>query len=82
MMCPGHDEVRNVCSSLVTHFSVVLPERLPSFCAPSLSLLARHYVDVVEEVQQAARALMEGTLQRMSPEVRQQIVNPNPKPKP
>ena len=75
MMCPGHDEVRNVCSSLVTHFSVVLPEKLPLFCAPSLSLLARHYVDAVEEVQQAARALMEGTLQRMSNEVRQQIVN-------
>ena len=53
MMCPGHDEVRNVCSGLVTHFSVVLPERLPSFCAPSLSLLARHYLDAVEEVQHA-----------------------------
>ena len=59
MMCPGYDDVRNVCSLLVTHFSVVLPERLPAFCAPSLSLLARHYVDPVEEVQQAARALME-----------------------
>ena len=61
MMCPGYDDVRNTCSSLVTHFSVVLPERLPFFCAPSLSLLARHYVDPVEEVRQAARALMEGS---------------------
>ena len=74
MMCPGYDDVRNACSSLVTHFSVVLPEKLPLFCAPSLSLLASHYVDPVEEVQQAARALMEGTLHRMKPEVRQQLV--------
>ena len=74
LTCPGYDEVRNVCSSLVTHFSVVLPERLPLFCAPSLSLLARHYVDSAEEVQQAARALMEGTLFRMNGDVRQQIV--------
>jgi hypothetical protein len=36
--------------------------------------LARHYVDAVEEVQQAARALMEGTIHRMRPEVRLQIV--------
>ena len=42
-----------MCSGLVTHFSVVLPERLPSFCAPSLSLLARHYLDAVEEVRHA-----------------------------
>ena len=55
MMSPGCDDVRNVCSSLVTHFSIMLPERLPSFCAPSLSLLARHYVDAVEEVQQVSR---------------------------
>ena len=74
MMSPGYDEVRNVCSSLVTHFSVALPERLPHFCSPSLSLLARHYVDSVEEVQQAARALMEGTIHRMQPEVRSQIM--------
>ena len=74
MTCPGYDDVRNVCSSLVTHFSVVLPERLPLFCAPSLSLLARHYVDSAEEVQQAARALMEGTLLRTNADVRQQIV--------
>jgi hypothetical protein len=74
MTCPGNDDVRNVCSGLVTRFSVVLPERLRAFCAPSLSLLARHYVDPIEEVQQAARALMEGTLMRMKPEVRAQIV--------
>ena len=74
MSSPGNDEVRNVCSSLVTHFSVMLPERLPSFCAPSLSLLARHYVDSVEEVQQAARALMEGTIHRMPAQTRAQIV--------
>lgn len=73
MTCPGYDEVRNVCSGLVTHFSIVLPERLPLFCAPSLSLLARHYVDAAEEVQQAARALMEGTLLRMSAEVRRAV---------
>eukprot|EP00966_Prymnesium_polylepis_P252314 5833083-Prymnesium_polylepis.1 len=54
------------------HFSVLLPERLPAFCAPSLSLLARHYVDSADEVQQAARALMEGTLLRMSSDVRAQ----------
>ena len=35
MMCPGNDDLRNVCSGLVTHFSVVIPERLPGFCAPS-----------------------------------------------
>ena len=69
MMCPGNDDLRNVCSGLVTHFSVVIPERLPGFCAPSLSLLARHYIDAVEYVQQSARSLMEGTLQRMSVEV-------------
>ena len=74
MMLPGYDEVRNVCSLLVTHFSVALPERFTDFCAPSLSLLARHYVDSVEEVQEAARALLEGTIHRMCPEVRAQIV--------
>ena len=74
MMSPGYDDVRNVCSSLVTHFSIVLPERLGSFCSPSLSLLARHYVDGVEEVQQAARALMEGTIHRMRADVRSQIM--------
>ncbi|KAL1506906.1 hypothetical protein AB1Y20_007770 [Prymnesium parvum] len=73
MSCPGYDEVRNICSSLVTYFSVVLPEKLPSFSAPSLSLLARHYVDSSDEVQQAARAMMEGTLMRMRPEIRAQI---------
>ena len=56
MMCPGNDDLRNVCSGLVTHFSVVIPERLPGFCAPSLSLLARHYIDAVEYVQQSARS--------------------------
>ena len=75
MMCPGNDDLRNVCSGLVTHFSVVIPERLPGFCAPSLSLLARHYIDAVEYVQQSARSLMEGTLQRMSVEVRRQIIH-------
>ena len=75
MMCPGYDAVRNACSSLVTHFSVVLPERLPSFCAPSLSLLARHYADPNEEVQQAARSLMEANLHRMKAEVRSQLVS-------
>ena len=74
MCSPGNDDVRNVCSSLVTHFSVALPEKLPLFCAPSLSLLARHYADPVEEVQQAARALLEGTIHRMKREVRAQLV--------
>eukprot|EP00965_Chrysotila_dentata_P055106 1828687-Pleurochrysis_carterae.AAC.1 len=74
MMCPGYDELRNVCSSLVTHFSIALPDSLSAYVPPSLSLLARHYVDSVEEMQQAARSLMEGSMHRMSPELRGQVV--------
>jgi len=74
MMCPGYDEVRNTCSSVVTHFSVTVPEAMPQLAPPSLSFLARHYCDPTEEVQAAARALLEGALQRMTPQMRQRVV--------
>ena len=47
---------------------------MPQLAPPSLSFLARHYCDPTEEVQAAARALLEGALQRMTPQMRQRVV--------
>ena len=47
---------------------------MPQLAPPSLSFLARHYCDTTEEVQAAARALLEGALQRMTPQMRQRVI--------
>jgi len=70
----GDEQLRTACSSLVSHISVGLPSLLPRLCAPSLSLLARHYCDASEEIQAAAHALLEGAMARMTPETRKRVV--------
>lgn len=75
MSHPGNDRFRNFCSLLAAHFSVRLPSSLPGFCPPSLTLLARTFVDPVDAVQQAARVLMDGTLKRMPTVTQQQLLN-------
>lgn len=74
MACPACSDERNACFGLVTHL-IALRRQLQLFCAPSLSLLARYFADVVEEVRLASRAVMESTLLRMDFGLREQVVS-------
>ena len=58
----------------------LLWRRLPSFCAPSLSLLARHYIDTVEEVPQGLTLTL--TLSPTQPFPLTLTLSPNPNPNP
>ena len=64
-----------MCSLLVTHFSVALPERFTDFCAPSLSLLARATTwTASRRVQEGGARVVGGARSIACPEVRAQIV--------
>mmetsp|Transcript_8231 Transcript_8231/g.19901 ORF Transcript_8231/g.19901 Transcript_8231/m.19901 type:complete len:468 (-) Transcript_8231:87-1490(-) len=71
---PGSERVRPFAALLAAHYSVRLPDSLKRFCPPSLTLLARTYVDSVDAVQQAARVLMDGTLRRMPLATQEQLI--------
>lgn len=68
------EQARHACAKLVQHVAVSLAARLPNRCAPSLSLLARHSVDPSEDVQTAARLLLDSTLGRLPQERRRRLV--------
>ena len=63
-----------MCVDLITQACVLLPETMPGFVAPSLSLLARYWEDTWESLQDAARSLLSAAINRMSPAERSSCV--------
>merc|ERR1711998_100425 len=55
-----------MCVDLITQACVLLPETVPHFVPPSLSLLARYWEDTWEDLQDAARSLLTAAINRMS----------------
>jgi hypothetical protein len=70
------DALRAFGSLLATQLAVKLPDALAGrgFCPPSLTLLAKTYVDPADAVQQAARVLLDGTLRRMPRVTQHQLI--------
>jgi len=62
------------CVEMITEACVAIPESVPQYCSPSLSLLARYWDDTWEDLQDAARTLLTATIKRMTPAERRHMV--------
>lgn len=66
-------EQRTASSHLMSYFCVLLPDKVPHFVYPSLTVLAAFWQDPLEDILQSARVILSSVLNRLSHEQRRML---------
>eukprot|EP00698_Gefionella_okellyi_P015503 TRINITY_DN4379_c0_g1_i1.p1 TRINITY_DN4379_c0_g1~~TRINITY_DN4379_c0_g1_i1.p1 ORF type:complete len:1060 (-),score=202.67 TRINITY_DN4379_c0_g1_i1:4110-7289(-) len=67
-------QAQDFYNHMVIFFLTMLPDLVPGFIEPSLTMLVRYWQDSVEDIQAASRAMFKAQIGRLSPQEQTELV--------